>query len=91
MTKRTAKAPVKDEKKVKEIKKAPKVVKAVKGKPTKTAPKASKAPVAKLSKASSLKLEKEAAKHHPQPRLNGGKSLELCLLLDCTGSMASWI
>jgi hypothetical protein len=89
----------------KPVKKAvPKAIKAIKAaKPVAKAAKASKrvavAPVLakitslKLVKAASLKLTKDASVKLDRKDSKGGdrKSLDLCLLLDCTASMGSWI
>ena len=89
----------------KPVKKAlPKAIKAIKAaKPVAKAAKASKRVVAapvlakipsvKLEKSTSLKLTKEASVKLDRKDSKSGdkKSLDLCLLLDCTGSMASWI
>jgi hypothetical protein len=79
---------------IKAIKAARPVAIAVKvSKRVAAAPVLAKIPSLKLEKSTSLKLTKEASVKLDRKDSIGGdkKSLDLCLLLDCTGSMASWI
>lgn len=80
---------VKEDKKTKAIAKPDKAAKAEAPKAAKGGKKAAE-PV--LAKAPSLKKEASKKVDKEEKKADGGnKILDLCLLLDCTGSMASWI
>lgn len=73
----------------KTTKATPKVAKAIAKAPKKVAAKAE--PVPEKAKAIVAKAKAEKKTKKIAPTSDGKKTLEMCLLCDCTGSMASWI
>ncbi len=67
----------------------PKVTKTITKAPKKVAAKAE--PVLEKAKAIVAKAKAEKKTKKITPTSDGKKSLEMCLLCDCTGSMSSWI